>query len=263
MRVSALLAALSLLPAPSSAAAAPKRVASLNLCTDELLLMLADPNQIASVTHLSQQPEESTLWRAARRYHANDGSLLSIVRTKPDLVLSMGSGARDRHVIAKRLKVPILDLPYPQSLRHLRASIGTVGRALGRPQAANSLSSRIDQLHTSGPDARIDTIWLGGGGRTVSAKGLAADWMALAGMRQRPFNGDRVALEHLLVHPPQILLRSDYRQGQYSSEQRWLAHPLARHVKAGRTLPTDGRAWTCMGPTLIAEIERLRRAVGR
>ena len=31
----------------------PRRVASLNLCTDELLLLLAAPEQIASVTHLA------------------------------------------------------------------------------------------------------------------------------------------------------------------------------------------------------------------
>jgi iron complex transport system substrate-binding protein len=65
----------------------------------------------------------------------------------------------------------------------------------------------------------------------------------------------------LLVRPPAVLLRSDYRQGQYSSEQRWLSHPLARRVRAGRTLATDGRAWTCMGPTLIPEIERLRSEI--
>ena len=263
MRVSALLAALSLLAGVSGLEAAPRRVASLNLCTDELLLMLGEPGQIVSVTHLSQQPEESALWRAARRYRSNDGSLLGIVSAKPNLILTMGGGARDRHAIAKHLKVPILDLAYPQNLHDLQGSIVTVGRALGRAQAASELNSRINRLQASSSPARLDTIWLGGGGRTVSAQGLAADWMALAGMRQRPSNGDRVTLEQLLVSPPQILLRSDYRQGQYSSEQRWLTHPLARHVKAGRTLPTDGRAWTCMGPTLIAEIERFRREIRR
>ena len=40
------------------------RVASLNLCTDELLLLLAAPEQIVSVTHLAQQPAETPLWRA-------------------------------------------------------------------------------------------------------------------------------------------------------------------------------------------------------
>ena len=29
-----------------------------------------------------------------------------------------------------------------------------------------------------------------------------------------------------------------------------------------RTIPTDGRLWTCMGPLLIDEIYRLRGAAG-
>jgi len=60
-------------------ASAGLRVASLNLCTDELLLALAEPDQIASVTHLAQQPLEYANWKEARRYSKNDGSLLSVV----------------------------------------------------------------------------------------------------------------------------------------------------------------------------------------
>jgi iron complex transport system substrate-binding protein len=84
--------------------------------------------------------------------------------------------------------------------------------------------------------------------------------MALAGLRQRSVTGDRVSLEQLLVSPPAVLLRSDYRSGQYSAEQRWLSHPLARGVSRSRSLVTDGRLWTCMGPALAGEIERLRAA---
>ena len=81
---------------PAQAEAAVRRVASLNLCTDELLLMLAEPGQIASVTHLSQSSSETPLWRFGRRHRKNNGSLLSVVGLKPDLVLTMGGGARDR-----------------------------------------------------------------------------------------------------------------------------------------------------------------------
>ena len=262
MRVFAWPAVLSLLLPAAVSGAPPQRIVSLNLCTDELLMLLADPRQISSVTHLSQKPEESGLWRLARRYPANDGSLLSAVRLKPDLVLTMGGGARDRQAIGRRLGVKIIDLPYPQSLADVQRGISVVGQALGRPAATHLLNAGIDRLKRSAPTQSRDTIWLGGGGRTVGATGLAADWMRLAGLTQRRVNGDRVTLEQLLERPPQVLLRSSYRQGQYSSEQRWLNHPLARHVGAGRTAATDGRAWTCMGPALIPEIERLRRELG-
>jgi iron complex transport system substrate-binding protein len=262
MRVFASLLAISFALAAARLEAAPRRVASLNLCTDELVLTLAAPDQIASVTHLSQQEAETPLWRRARRYPRNDGSLLSVVALRPDLIVTMGGGGRDRLRVAERLGIPIVDLPFAQSLVDVVESIRRVAAALGRPEAGTALLRRMNMVIRSRSDQRRDAIWLGGGGRTISATGLEAQWMALAGMRQRVMQGDRVPLETLLARPPAILLRSDYRQGQYSSGQRWLAHPLARYARAGRTIPTDGRLWTCMGPLLIDEIYRLRREVG-
>ena len=262
MRGFLFVSAISLLLGGAAQAAAPSRVASLNLCTDELLMMLASPEQIVSVTHLSQKQAESVLWRQAKGYPRNDGSLLSVAPLRPDLVLTMGGGARDRVRIAERIGMKMLDLPFPHSLADIEASVGAVARALGRNEAGEKLVRRMRWLQRSAPPPRIDTIWLGGGGRSAAPGGLTAQWMALAGLRQRPLEGDRVSLEQLLLRPPQLILRSDYRSGQYSMEQRWLRHPLARGTGKARTLVTDGRAWTCMGPALIPEIVRLRKAAG-
>jgi iron complex transport system substrate-binding protein len=235
------------------------KVASLNLCTDEYLLLIAEPRQIFSVTHLSHQPQETILWRQARRYRPNDGSLLSVAGLKPDLLLTMGGGARDRAGIARRLGIRTLDLPYPQSLADIEKGAASVAAALGRPVAGPWLQ-RMTALRRSQPARTADTIWLGGGGRSVASTGLAAEWMQLAGFRQRTLRGDKVSLEQLLARPPAVLLRSDYRQGQYSGEQRWLRHPLAQGTRRSRTIPTDGRAWTCMGLPMISEVIRLRKA---
>jgi iron complex transport system substrate-binding protein len=263
MRVFASLLAASLALAAAGAEAAPRRVASLNLCTDELVLLLAAPGQIVSVTHLAQQEAETMLWRQARNYQRNDGSLLSVVAARPDLVVAMGGGARDRSRIAARLGIATLDLPFATSLVDVGENVRRVAIALGRPEAGTALIRRMTALIRSRPRSRRDAIWLGSGGRTVSAHGLEAQWMALAGLSQRAMQGDRVSLETLLTSPPAILLRSDYRAGQYSNGQRWLSHPAARRSTGARTIPTDGRRWTCMGPLLIDEIERLRREIGR
>ncbi len=251
-----LLAASLALAAP--AAAEPRRVASLNLCTDELVLMLAAPEQIVSVTHLAQQQAETPLWRQARRYRRNDGSLLSVASMRPDLVVTMGGGARDRLRIAERLGIENVNLPFAQSLTDVGESIRRLSLALGRPAQGAALLRRLATLIWSAPRSRYDTIWLGSGGRTVSAQGLEARWMALGGMRQRTLRGDRVSLETLMARPPALLLRSDYRAGQYSGGQRWLSHPAARRPLRARVIATDGRLWTCMGPLLIGEIGRLR-----
>jgi iron complex transport system substrate-binding protein len=258
MRAFASLSAASLaLAAP--ALAAPARVASLNLCTDELLLELAAPRQIASVTYLAQQPAETMLWRQARHYRSNDGSLISVAALRPELIVTMGGGGRDRLRIAERLGIRTLDLPFAQNLGDVGENVRRLALALGRERAGAALLRRLAGLIGNAPRGRRDAIWLGGGGRTVSASGLEAQWMALAGLRQRAMPGDRVSLETLLVRPPAVLLRSDYRAGQYSAGQRWLSHPAARWARAAHTIPTDGRRWTCMGPLLIDEIYRLRR----
>jgi iron complex transport system substrate-binding protein len=259
MRAFACVLALSVLLA-GTATAAPRRVASLNLCTDELLLSLADPGQVASVTYLAQQPEESTLWRQARAYPKNDGSLISIVRYRPDLVITMGGGGRDSARIAQRLGIQVLNLPYPQNLGDMEAMVLQVARVLGREAGGRGIVERTEQLRRNRPARSIDTIWLAGGGLTLAANGLGADWMALAGLRQRSVRGDRVTLEQLVAAPPAILLRSAYRSGEYSADQHWLAHPLMQRARAGRTIRTDGRPWTCLGPPMIDEILRLRAA---
>jgi iron complex transport system substrate-binding protein len=222
------------------------------------LLARANDDQIASVTYLAMQRSESPYWRRAQRYRKNDGSLLSIASLKPDLVVTMGGGVRDRASIARRLGIPILDLPYPLSLPDVEESVARLAGVLGQQARGRVLIGQLRQLRRTAPSAAADTIWLGGGGRTVPPTGLAAEWLRLAGLRQRTIRGDRVTLEQLLVSPPRVLLRSDYRENEYSGEQRWLSHPLALRTRAGKTLTTDGRRWTCMGPSLISEVLRLR-----
>ena len=51
-----MLIAAALTGAPAIAQAIPHRVASINLCTDQLLLALADPAQIASLSPYARDP---------------------------------------------------------------------------------------------------------------------------------------------------------------------------------------------------------------
>src|SRR3954468_22239440 len=161
MRAFASLLAISAALAAARVEAAPRRGASLNLCTDELVLMLAAPEQVVSVTHLAQQEAETPLWRQAARYRRNDGSLLSVVALRPDLIVTMGGGGRDRLRIAERLGIPTIDLPFAQSLGDVVESIRRLAVALGRPEAATLLLRRMTALMRSAPTARRDAIWLG------------------------------------------------------------------------------------------------------
>ena len=232
------------------------RVASLDLCADEYLLLLARPGAIASVSRVAQDPADSVLWRQARRYPANQRGLESVVGTHPNLLLTMSGGGRATSLIAERLHIRTITLGYPASIADVEANMVRVATALGDGRRADGWRRRLARLKAT-PLAQRDSIFLSGGGASVTAGSLSAQWMALAGFRQRPLPNGRASLETLATRPPSVLLRSTYRRAQPSLGQRWLDHPLARRSGA-RTIDTDGRPWTCAGPLMVAEIERLR-----
>ena len=237
------------------AASATLRVASLDLCADEYLLMLARPEEIATVSRLSRDPADSPLWRQGRRYPGNKGTLESALASKPTLLLKMGGGGRGTTLIARRIGLRTIDLPVPASVADVERNMTLVASALGAPKRADAWRARFARLNR--PPSHRDAIFLSGGGRTVASRSLSAQWMELAGLRQRYVAGGRVGLETLLLHPPQVLLRSDYRRSEVSLGQRWLDHPMVRSARS-RTIPTDGRRWTCSGPLMLREIERLQ-----
>ncbi|MEO6361145.1 MAG: hypothetical protein ABIO43_11330 [Sphingomicrobium sp.] len=237
------------------------RIASINLCTDEYLLLLGKPQEIASVSYLSQQPEESPLWRRARAHHANYGSFEQVLAARPTVLLTMGGGGRATSLIARRMGIRAVDLVPPSSVQDVATNLRTVAAALGQPQRARLWLKRLAELRRTNPPRAREAIYLGGGGRSISEGSPDIEWLRLAGFRQRPLPGGRASLETLLVHPPEVLIESNYRKGPASSGTAWLNHPIVRRTKA-RRLSADGRVWTCMGPLMIFEIERLRKAAG-
>jgi iron complex transport system substrate-binding protein len=238
------------------AASGALRVASLNLCTDEYLLLLARPSEIASVSRLSHDPADSPLWRMARRYPANRGSLESVIATRPNLLLAIGGGGRSSEAIARRMGLKTLDLPFPADIDDVERNMLRVATALGDARRATDWRRRLAQLRRHTGKAR-DTIFLSSGGISVPSEGVGAQWMELAGFGQRTLPGGRASLEALALWPPTILLRSTYRRKQHSLGNAWLEHPIANRSRS-RTIWTDGRPWTCMGPLMLREIERLR-----
>lgn len=241
------------------AASAAVRVASLNMCTDEYLLLLARPQQVASVSRLSRDPADSSLWRLGQRFPGNRGDLESALRARPNLLITMGGGGRATAMIARRMGLQTIDLPFPMTIGEVASNMDRVASALGEPARALPWKRWLARLQAVPQPAR-DAIFLGSGGNSVGAQSVEAEWMKLAGLRQRALPGGRASLELLATRPPAVLLRSAYRRTERSIGQIWLDHPLAR-PKASKIVTIDGRPWTCAGPLMLGEIERLRRAL--
>lgn len=243
-------------------AAAPTRVVSLNLCTDELALLLAAPHQLASVTWLAADLNETALAPRAHGLVLNSGRLDSVAALRPDLVLTSGPATRYAAELAQRMGTRVLDVPPPATIADIRANVRAVAAALGRPAAATPVLAAFERDLGPSVPARTRALLIQGGGFAPSPDGLAAALLARAGLAQIATQGGHVEIERLLANPPPVIVLSSYRATQTSRAQSWLAHPALRYLPS-RQLSIDGRAWTCMGPLAAGALPGLRTALAR
>ena len=253
------VAALALLLVAAQAFAAPTRVVSLNMCTDELALLLAAPGQLASVSFLGADPFETVLAGRAKGIPTNNGRLDDVARYAPDLVLTMGGGDRYARELAARLGWRVVDLPSPVTIADVRRNVLVVAAALGSEAAGVALLTRFDAALGPLPVTQLNTLMISDGGNMPRPDGLAAQLLRYAGLTLQPVPMGAISLERLLSHPPQVIVQTSYRPGQLSLGQDWLAHPALRALPAGvRRVRIDGRAWTCMGPLAADGVATLR-----
>ncbi|WP_317616335.1 substrate-binding domain-containing protein [Paracoccus mutanolyticus] len=74
------------------AGAAPRRVVSINLCTDQLALAVAAPGQLVSVSELARDPALSAMASRAAAIPSNRGRAEEVLALRPDLVLASSLG---------------------------------------------------------------------------------------------------------------------------------------------------------------------------
>ena len=97
----ALLLLLSGMPAVADA---PRRVVSFNLCADQLVVGLADSNQIAALSPYAQDRHLSVVAERARAFPTLDWSAEGTVAFGPDLVLVGPNDRREtRRMLVDRL----------------------------------------------------------------------------------------------------------------------------------------------------------------
>jgi iron complex transport system substrate-binding protein len=241
------------------ASATPTRIVSLNLCTDEYLLLTARSGQIASISRLGADPHESPLAVRARGLATNNGQLGDVIGATPDLVLTMGAGPQDK-ALAARLGMRLIPLPYPQSPAEVARQVEQVAALVGNPSTGVAFAREVQALADTAPARSTRALMIGGGGLAPAMGGLAAGWLRLAGLQQR--QSGPVAMETLLADPPPVLVMNQYRPGQFSQPQAWTSHPALARLTS-RRVATDGRAFLCGGAAMPAEIRRLRAALAQ
>jgi iron complex transport system substrate-binding protein len=265
--VHALLFLLLLLPTPASFAEPPMRVVSINLCSDQLLLLLAHPEQIASVSRLSLEPNSSYMAGKAARYPVNDAKLEQLLLLEPDLILAEGFTSPSFIRLLKHFGLRVEIVPNSFDLEGIRRNIRLVAGLLGNQAKGENLISemdlRIQQIADRLPPARPKAVFYQPRGYTSGRDTLQDTALSHAGWRnlsrELGVNGyGNIELESLLAAGPDRLFTSAYAPGTHSVAQRRLSHPALNRITGGRPMiEIPYRYWICGGPMIADAIEIL------
>ncbi len=253
-----------LLVAPP-AAASPRRVVSLNLCTDQLALALAAPGQLASVTWLARDPAVSAEWRRAEGVPVNHGLAEEVVALAPDLALAGRYTARMAVNLLRRIGVKVVDFGVPGSLDDVRAHIREAAEALDRREAGEAAVAQFDAGLPPTPPAgspRPVAVVYQPNGATVGPGSLINAVLAAAGfdnlaLRLGLDNYGRLPLDVLIAGRPDLLVVGELREG------RSLAEAMTRHAALGQywrdraVLEMPQSLWICGGPFTAQAASRL------
>ncbi|MGY9047453.1 MAG: ABC transporter substrate-binding protein, partial [Rhodobacterales bacterium] len=175
-----------LLPPGSTAADTLPRVASMNLCTDQLVLLLADPDQILSLSRLAGDPRSSSMATEATEYLQNSGGAEEIFALKPDVVLA--GRYSDPTVVAmlRRLGLQVEQIPITSALSDIPQQIRAVGVVLHQETRAEALAAGVDAriaaLGIAPPDAPVAAFFYPNG-YSLGADTLSNDIVTHAGFR--------------------------------------------------------------------------------
>ncbi|QTL03655.1 ABC transporter substrate-binding protein [Aquabacter sp. L1I39] len=244
----------------------PARIASLNLCGDELLLRLADRDRIASVTFLAGEPGSSNVAALAQGVPTNRGLAEEIVPLEPDLVITGAFTTRATSDLLRRLGVPVLELPMPTTLDEAYEQIRQVAERIGEPERGAAMISRmrteIAALPARSGRART-AIVLRPNGFTAGKASLADDLMVRAGLdnlatRLPADKFGQLPLEEVVVAHPDVLVVDTDPAAPPSLAESLLDHPALRGFsQEGRTVVLPARLWACAGPELAEAAARL------
>jgi iron complex transport system substrate-binding protein len=274
MKMGRAVAALVLASVVGAASAAPQRIVSLNLCADELVLRLAAPGTVKSVTWLARDPALSNVSMRAQGVPVNRGLAEDVVPLAPDLVIAGAYTTRTAVALLKRLGIPVLELTVPTDMDEALAQIETVATAVGASakgmQLITNVRNGLSELHvaSTGSSQPIAAVYQPNG-LTIGEGSLVNDLLSRAGLRnlaveRRIDNYGELPLELLLVAQPDLLIINAADDRGPAMAYEVLRHPaLARRYHGARVVSLPSAWWSCPGPRLVDAVQRLQDAAQR
>ncbi len=253
----------------------PERVVSINLCTDQLAMLLADEGQLLSVSDVALDRRSSAMVAEAGNHVINHALAEEVYLMRPDLVLAGTYTARATVSMLRRLGMRVELFEPADSLDDVRANIARMGEVLHRQAAAEAMLTDFDaRLGRLAADVarRPEAVLYYANGYTTGDRTLAGQMLLAAGFTNaasaRGYDaGMNMPLEVLAMSAPELVITGRAYPGASRSEEI-LTHPVVEALRRRREDATMRDAdWVCGTPHILRAIEELadvrRQMTGR
>jgi iron complex transport system substrate-binding protein len=267
-------ALLLLVAVPLHAQQAPQRIVSMNLCTDQLLLLLVEPQRIASLSYFASDPAYSWLAPQAQGIAMNRGQAEEVLAFEPDLILTSQFSATLAANLLERLGHPVERLGFAATAAEAYAQIRTVAALTESTAQAELLIADMQMAIDRERQSLLpqlqgkSAVFFAGNGFAYGANSLQHDFLASLGLRNVAaeaglFGPAQLPLEVLLAAKPDFLFTD--RRSKLDAQ---LANPLLQHpavealAETTRMLELPDALFQCAGPQLAEAYRSLTAQLG-
>jgi iron complex transport system substrate-binding protein len=251
----------------SAFAADLPRIASMNVCTDQLLLTLADPAQILGLSRYSRDRFQSFAADDAHRYRILSGGAEDILVLKPDVVVASLFDKRSTREFLKAKGFHLAEFTVPRNLDEVKAQIREMGDVVGHPDRAATEVARLDEAIARARRAVTDRHyrvlplsrrgWVSGSDSLLSSLLTETGLFNAAGDLGVGFGG-YASLEAIVNVKPDFIVVSDASDRAQDDGQAFLLHPaLERFYPSSRRIVIPDRLTVCGGVMLVDTLDVL------
>jgi iron complex transport system substrate-binding protein len=255
----------------ASAASLP-RLVSMNVCTDQLVLTLADPEQILGLSRFSRDGWQSKAGDLSR-YPVLSGGAEDVLLIKPDIVVTSAFDRRATRELLKAKGLRLAELAVPRTLDEARQQIREAGDITGHPERAEAEITRLDAALARARQAvsarHYRVLPVSRRGWVAGSDSFVGSLLGETGLRSAAgdlgFNfGGFASLEAIVNLRPDFIVVS--QAGDYARDdgQAFLLHPaLERFYPPEKRIVIPERLTECGGVLLADALDALTEELMR
>jgi iron complex transport system substrate-binding protein len=249
------------------------RVVSINMCTDQLLLALADPPQILGLSPYARDRARSWAAEAAGGYPQLSGSAEEVLVLAPDVVVSGRYTKRSTRETLKTQGIAVAEFDSAVTIEDAKRQIVRMGELLGQQHRAAAATGRIEAALARARAAASRTPfrvlplarrgWVSGRASLMSEI-LSAVGLVNASAELGFKAGGFASLEKVVMTRPDFLVVASERIFAEDQGVALLMHPaIEKLYPPGKRLLMPEKLTVCGGPMLAEALDWLTAEIGR